>query len=110
MGSEWPGGLVRVLQGHEAGGELPAQLIDAGEQLVAELDQNARGGELRVIVKASRDESRVRDVESAQRGPDAGFERGEASELALEGQWAMRGHRSRSLVSASMTRATTSRS
>jgi len=40
------GGLARVLQGHEVGGELPAQLVDGREQLVAALDEDARGGEL----------------------------------------------------------------
>src|SRR5215813_6553974 len=91
MVSEWPGGLIGMQQRLEVSRDTPAEVVDADQELVAELDQDARGGE-----------GRVRDVEAAQRGPDAGFERGEAGELALEGQRVARGHRSRSRVSASM--------
>src|ERR1044071_8749972 len=110
MASEWPGGLVRMLQSPEAGRDLPAELVDAGQGLVAELDQDARGGERGVAIWLGCGEGRVRDMEPAQRGSDAGLERGEPGELALEGQRVARGHRSRSRVSASMTRTTTSRS
>src|ERR1044071_3818640 len=107
MASEWPGGLVRMLQSPEAGRDLPAELVDAGQGLVAELDQDARGGERGVAIWLGCGEGRVRDMEPAQRGSDAGLERGEPGELTLEGQRVARGHRSRSRVSASMTRTTT---
>jgi hypothetical protein len=94
------------------GAERPEHdAIEGDEELIAELGEHARGGDLEELVVALRLRGRrVGQVEAAQRGPDGGLERGEADELALQREWVARGHRSRSRVSASMTRATTSHS
>src|SRR5215467_14183636 len=110
MASERPGGLIGMLQSLEVGRDLAAEFVDARQDLVAELEQDTRGGELGVAIGLGYGEGGVREVKPAQRGPDAGFECSEPGEVALEGQRVARCHRSRSRVSASMTRTTTSRS
>lgn len=42
-----------MLQSLEVGGDLPAEFVDARQDLVAELDQDARGGELGVVCQKS---------------------------------------------------------
>jgi hypothetical protein len=86
-GSKWvlriDGNGVR----HESdlrGDSLPTKLVNAKQELVAELDKDARGGEIRIAGRLGSRADRARDVESAQRGPDAGLECSEAGELALE--------------------------
>src|SRR5438105_2489786 len=100
-----------MLQHLEALRDVSAMVIEADEDFVAGVGEHAGGGDLEGFVVGLRpSERRVGGVERSQRGADGGLERGEPGELALQSERVARDHRSRSRVSASMTRTTTSRS
>src|SRR5882724_10626900 len=109
--SERPGGLIGVLERLEARSDVGAVVVERDEEVIAEFGEHARGGDLEDLVIALRSSHRrVGHLEDSQRGPDGGLERGETGEQTLEDERVSGDHRSRSRVSASITRVTTSRS
>src|ERR1700755_2168280 len=48
--SEWPGGLSGALEGAQAGNENGAMVVEGEEELVAEVDEQVRGGEREDLV------------------------------------------------------------
>jgi hypothetical protein len=48
--SEWPGGLLGELESAKAGNEHGAMVVEGDEELVAEVDEHVRGGELEDLV------------------------------------------------------------
>src|ERR1700755_2190328 len=48
--SEWPGGLIGELEGAQAGNENGAMVVEGEEELVAEVDEQVRGGEREDLV------------------------------------------------------------
>src|SRR5882757_7356935 len=83
--SEWPGGLIGELQSAEAGNENGAMVVEGDEELVAEVDEQVRGGELGdLVVLVALGERRVRGLQPWECGADADLQGGELGELALE--------------------------
>src|ERR1700742_2552637 len=109
--SEWPGGLIGELEGAQASKQHGAMVVEGDEELVAEVDEQGRGGALEdLVVLVAVSDRRVRGLQPEEHGANADLDRGELGELALEDERIAWDHRSRSRVSASMTRVTTSRS
>jgi hypothetical protein len=72
-----------VLRCTKVGREVLAKLIDAGQEIVTRLAQDMRGSDFQLVSVASAcSESRVRGLERAQRGLDAGLD-----DLALLAEW-----------------------
>lgn len=63
--SEWPGGLIGELEGAKAGKENGAMVVEGEEELVAEVDEHVRGGELEdLVVLVAWSERRVRGLQT----------------------------------------------
>jgi hypothetical protein len=93
-----------VLQLLEPGQDVGAMVIETNENILAEIGKHAGRGDLEDLLVALGSSGRgVGTVEGTQCGPDVGFQGSETSELTLENERVTGDHRSRSLVSASMT-------